>query len=161
MCIPLVVVYVIICIFELAIMLLLYLFPIVNFLLILSKAYVHSITDFCKFYSNTFVKAICYLLVPFTILALSYAWYIYCLVFFHCIWFFLCIILYTYSGIIAYPRISYGYLILVFMTIYYMVEIVNKFGKSYQKLLHITIKVCKSVNHISRMTKVFQRSCGS
>ena len=149
-CIPLVVVYVIICIFELAIMLLLYLFPIVNFLLILSKAYVNSITDFCKFHSNTFVKAICYLLVPFTILALSYAWYIYCLVLFHCIWFFLCIILYTYSGIIAYPRISYGYLILVFMTIYYMVEIVNKFGKSYQKLLHITIKVCKSVNHISR-----------
>ena len=135
-CIPLIIGYTIFCIFELAIMLL-NLFPIVSFPLILCKAYVHAITDFSKYCSNTFVKTICYIVIPFTVLALSFTWYIYCLVIFQCIWFFMVIILYTYSGIIAYPRISYGYLILVFMTIYYIVEILNKFGKSYQKLLHV------------------------
>ena len=145
-CIPFIIGYMIFCIFELAIMLL-YLFPIVSFLLILCKAYVHAITDFSKYRSNTFVKALCYVLIPFTVLALSFTWYIYCLVIFQCIWFFIVIILYTYSGIIAYPRISYGYLILVFMTIYYIIEIFNKFGKSYQKLLQVTIKASKNVNH--------------
>ena len=153
-CIPLVVVYVIFCIFELAIMLLLYLFPVVSFLFILFKAYVSTIADFCKYRSNTFLKAICYILIPFTILALSFTWYIYCLVFFQCIWFFIIIILYTYSGIIAYPRISYGYLILAFMTIYYIIEIFNKFGKSYQKLLQVSIKACKNINLISRRNAV-------
>ena len=148
-CIPSVFLYVIFCIFEIAIMLLLYLVPVVSFLFILFKAYVNSITGFCKHCSNTFVKLLCYILIPFTILALSYTWFIYSLVFFQCVWFCTVIILYTYSGIIAYPRISYGYLILVFMTLYYIVEIFNKFGKSYQKLLQLTIKATKNVNHFS------------
>ena len=148
-CVPLIIGYAIFCTFELAIMLLLYLFPFVSFPLILCKAYVNAITDFCTYHSNTFVKSLCYILLPFTILALSFTWYIYCLLIFQCIWFFIIIILYTYSGVIAYPRISYGYLILVFMTIYYTIEIFNKFGKSYQKLLHVIIKASKNVNHIS------------
>ena len=147
-CVPLIIGYAIFCIFELAIMLL-YLFPILSFPLILCKAYVNAITDFSKYRSNTFVKPLCYILIPFTVLALSFTWYIYCIVIFLCIWFFMVIILYTYSGIIAYPRISYGYLILVFMTIYYIIEIFNKFGRSYQKLLHVTIKASKNVNHNS------------
>ena len=148
-CIPLSIGYVIFCTLELVVMLLLYLSPIISFPLILIKAYVNAITDFCKCHSKTFVKAFCYILLPFVVLALSFTWYISCLVIFQSIWFFFVIILYTYSGIIAYPRISYGYLILVFMTIYYVVEIFNKFGKSYQKLLHLTIKASKSVNHFS------------
>ena len=148
-CIPMIIGYVIFCIFELAIMLLLYLFPIVGVPLILCKAYVNAITDFCKYHSNTFVKAFCYIVIPFTVLALSFTWYIHCLVIFNCIQFFIIIILYTYSGVIAYPRTSYGYLILVFMTIYYTIEILNKFSKSYQTLLHVTIKASKNVNHIS------------
>ena len=149
-CIPLVVGYLIVCILELVLMLLFNLFPIVSFLFILFKAYVNSIIDFSKYRSNTFVKVLGYILIPFTILALSFTWYIYCLMIFQCIWFFTCTILFTYSGIIAYPRISYGYLILVFMAVYYIVEIFNKFGKSYQKLLQVTIKASKSVNHNSR-----------
>ena len=148
-CVPFIIAYMIFCTFELVIMLLLYLFPFVSFPLILCKAYFHAIIDFCKHHSNTFVEAFCYILLPFTILALSFTWYIYCLLIFQCIWFFMIIILYTYCGIIAYPRISYGYLILVFMTLYYIIEIFNKFGKSYQNLLHVTIKASKSVNHIS------------
>ena len=31
------------------------------------------------------------------------------------------------------------------MTIYYIIEIFNKFGRSYQKLLHVTIKASKNV----------------
>ena len=148
-CIPLSIGYAIFCTLELVVMLLLYLSPIISFPLILIKAYVNAITDFCKCRSNTFVKALCYILLPLVVLALSFTWYISCLVIFQSIWFFFVIILYTYSGVIAYPRISYGYLIFVFMTIYYIVEIFNKFGKSYQKLLHLTIKASKSVNHIS------------
>ena len=147
-CVPFFIGYAIFCIFELAIMLL-YLFPILTFPLILCKAYVNAITDFSKYRSNTFVKTLCYSLIPFTVLALSFTWYIYCIVIFQCIWFFMVIILYTYSGIIAYPRISYGYLILVFMTIYYIIEIINRFGKSYQKLLQVTIKASKKVNRNS------------
>ena len=148
-CIPLIAVYVIFCIFELAIMLLHYIFPIVMFPHILFKAYVTPITKFTKHCSNTVVKALFYIFIPVIILALAFTWYMYCLTFGGCIWYFIIIILYTYSGIIAYPRISYGYLILVFMTIYYIVEIFNKFGKSYQKLLHITIKACRKVNQMS------------
>ena len=147
--IPLIAVYVIFCIFELAIMLLYYIFPIDMFPHILVKAYVTPISNFSKHCSNTLVKVLFYSLIPVIILALAFTWYMYCLTFGGCIWYFIIIILYTYSGIIAYPRISYGYLILVFMTIYYIVEIFNKFGKSYQKLFHITIKACRKVNRMS------------
>ena len=58
-------------------------------------------------------------------------------------------ILDIYSGIIAYPRISYGYLILVIMTIYYVIEVCNNFGKSYQKLFRVTIKAIKNVKFSS------------
>ena len=147
--IPLTVVYVIFCIFELAIMLLYYIFPMLMFPHILFKAYVTPITTFCKHCSNTVVKVLFYIFIPIIILALTFTWYMHCLTFGTCIWYFIIIILYTYSGIIAYPRISYGYLILVCLTIYYIVEIFNKFGKSYQKLLHVTIKACRKFNQRS------------
>ena len=167
-CVPVIIGYVIFCTFELAIMLLLFLSLILSFPFILCKAYVDAIIDFCKYPSNTFVNALCLILIPFTFLALSHTWYIYCLVIFQCIWFFMIIILYTYSGIIAYPRISYGYLILVFMTVYYIAEIFNKFSNTYQKLLHLTIKASKMSTEFLqakqlkfKMTTGFQRSCGS
>ena len=75
-CIPIAIVYVIVCIFELTTMLIFYLFPIASFPFILIKAYVICITDFCHYCSTRFVKVLFYLLIPFTILALLVIWYI-------------------------------------------------------------------------------------
>ena len=146
---PWIIGYIVFCLFEITVMLLLYLLPIASFPLIFCKAYINSIITLCNKRSNRFTKTLCYILIPFTFIALSYIWYIHCLVSFHCIWFVLAMILDTYSGMIAYPRISYGYLILVFMTIYYVVEICNNFGKSYQKLLRVTMKAIKNVKFSS------------
>ena len=74
-----------------------------------------------------------------------YTWYLYCLMFFDAFWFLTKIVIFTYTGVIAYPRLSYGYLILCLMALYYIAESFNSFRQSYQDLLSLSIKACQRV----------------
>lgn len=69
----------------------------------------------------------------------------YCIIFFDGCWFLSKIAMFTDSGIIAYPRLSYGYRILVFMALYYLMESAIVFGESYRDILKLSIGVCTKI----------------
>ena len=64
-----------------------------------------------------------------------------CTIFLDAVIFLSRIFVYTYEGIVLYPKTSYGYIIFVFTVIYYIVQIKNNFSKFYQHLLRRLIKV--------------------
>ena len=140
----LIVPYIICCILEIVAVFLFFAFPVFSCLFILIKSYVSFITDIFQFQSK-YVKWVSYLIIPLVVLALCFTWYIFCTIFFQNIWFLTNVVMFTYSGVIAYPKISYGYLILFLMSVYYIADIFNKFGKRYQDLLNVSIKACRKV----------------
>lgn len=88
------------------------------------------------------VKALISFLILVTLL---FIWYIYCLIFFDASWVLTKIIIFTYSGMIAYPRRSYGYIILTLMALYYVTECLKSFGATYQRLLELTFDAWNDV----------------
>ena len=148
--------YIIFCILEIGFAFLFFAFPVVSCLFILIKAYVTFLSDMFRFQSK-FIKTFSYVIFLFIVLALCFTWYIYCILLFQCTWFVVSLAMFTYSGVIAYPKISYGYLILTFMTMYYIVDIFNKFSKGYQDLLNISIKACRKLEDLGteRLKDIF------
>ncbi|XP_060579266.1 uncharacterized protein LOC132736188 [Ruditapes philippinarum] len=135
-------VYIVFCMTELLLAVIYYLFPVVNCFFIVLNSFCIQYYD-C-FHRRGFVVKCCkhIFLIPMLIL-FSISWYTYCLIFFDGFWFLCRIIMLTYSGIVAYPQLSYGYLVLVFMTLFYVAESINSFGESYRELLKVSLKACE------------------
>ena len=136
--------YMIGCVLEMLAALVYFALPVVSCLFILIKAYVKTTKDAFRCQSNL-ARLLSYMLILVIVLALCFTWLIFCYLFFDCVWFLTMIATYTYTGVIAYPKLSYGYLILAFMTIYYIVDVFNRFGESYRDLLKISIKACRKI----------------
>ncbi|XP_045210742.2 uncharacterized protein LOC123562158 [Mercenaria mercenaria] len=127
---------------ELCLTVLYFVFPVINCFFVLIKAFMIHYTEFFK--DRGFIlKFLCYILFLPMLILFCITWYIYCLLFFDGSWFLSKIAMFTYSGIIAYPRISYGYIVLVFMAIYYVTESFNAFGENYRQLLKLSIEACE------------------
>ena len=65
-----------------------------------------------------------------------------CTIFLDAVIFISRIFVYSYEGIVLYPKISYGYIIFIVTVIYYVVKTKNDFSKFYQNILRRLIKVC-------------------
>ncbi|XP_060592788.1 uncharacterized protein LOC132747424 [Ruditapes philippinarum] len=134
--------YMVFCLAELLLAVLYYLFPVVNCFFILLKS-------FCIHYNNCFqhrgliMKCLQRLLFMPMIFLFFISWYTYCITFFDGFWFLSKIAMLTYSGIFAYPHLSYGYLVLAFMTLFYVTESINAFSESYKDLLKMSLEFCE------------------
>ncbi|XP_060592786.1 uncharacterized protein LOC132747423 [Ruditapes philippinarum] len=139
---PILPLYIVFSTLELCFSVLYFLLPVVNCSVSLLKAF---LIHYFKFFNDRepFVKCLRYVLFLPLVVLFIISWYMYCLLFFDGMWFLSKILMFTYSGIIAYPRISYGYLILVFMAIYYLTESLNTFGENYRQLFKLCIEVCE------------------
>ena len=136
--------YVVFCIIELVFSVIYFAFPVFSCFFIFIKAYAkltrEVFTERIRF--NQTVALIPTIIV---IVIFIYTWYMYCVIFFDSFWFLTKIVTFTYTGLIAYPKLSYGYLILGFMTLYYIGECFNGFKQTYVDLLSISIKACKTI----------------
>ena len=133
--------YLTFCTIELCFSVIYFLLPVLNCAYALLKAFLIHYFDFFN-NRGRFMKCLCYVLFLPMLVLFCICWYIYCLLFFDGMWFLSKITMFTYSGIIAYPKISYGYLILVFMAIYYLTESLNTYGENYRQLLKLCIEAC-------------------
>ena len=141
---PLLLLYIGFCFIELVISCIYFAFPVVSCFFIFLKAYVKATQEL--FLPTTGIKRLAgNILTVLVTLCYIYTWYLYCLVFFDAFWFLTKIIMFTYTGVIAFPKLSYGYLILTFMVIYYIFESFKNFQSTYHDLLYISIKACKRV----------------
>ena len=141
---PLLILYLGFCMVELVFSCIYFAFPVISCFFIFMKAYVKTIQGVFH-YSSGIKRLIGYILTIMITLVYMYTWYLYCMIFFDAFWFLTKIVMFTYTGVIAFPKLSYGYLILSFMAIYYILESFGSFQQNYQDLLHISIKACRNV----------------
>ncbi|XP_053392541.1 uncharacterized protein LOC128555111 [Mercenaria mercenaria] len=134
--------YIIFCLLELLFGILYYAFPVINCFFVMLKSFVIHYTTFFQ-NKGCVMKCLQYVLLLPMLILFSISWYMYCVLFFDGFWFLSKIVMFTYSGIIAYPKLSYGYLVLVFMALYYLTESFNAFGDSYRELLKLSVEACE------------------
>ena len=142
--VPVLLLYIAFSAIELVISCIYFAFPVISCFFIFIKAYVKYARK--RFNDRSGLScALSFVATVIVIPIFLYTWYLYCLMFFDAFWFLTKIVIFTYTGVIAYPRLSYGYLILCLMALYYIAESFNSFRQSYQDLLSLSIKACQRV----------------
>lgn len=136
--------YVILCFMETCICLIFYGLPLSVYLKFTLKAF--TIRAFESLGEGISNLPLCFLLRIVSLSVISCAWLIHsfmlCTIYLDAVIFISRIIVYSYEGIVLYPKISYGYIIFIVTVIYYVVKTKNDFGKYYQNILRHLIKVC-------------------
>ena len=145
------IVYIHLCLLETILTCLCFACPVMGCFLIVLKAFLnHALVNFKhkayrKVQASYLVGSVKALISFLILVTLLFIWYIYCLIFFDASWVLTKIIIFTYSGMIAYPRRSYGYIILTLMALYYVTECLKSFGATYQRLLELTFDAWNDV----------------
>ena len=141
---PIILLYAAFSIIELIVSCIYFAFPVVSCFFIFIKAYTKNARG--RFNGRSVLgRVVSFMATIFVIIVFLYYWFLYCHMFFNSFWFLSKIAIFTYTGVIAYPRLSYGYLIMCFMALYYVTESFNSFRKSYKDLLSLSIKACQKV----------------
>lgn len=132
--------YVIFCFIEIVTSLCLYGLPIVSFGLIIVKAYSGKL------------KSRQYILLPFklvlfliTVVCVVFFLFMFCIIFMDAILFISRVGMFTFTGIVIYPKESYGYLIFAFTVFYYMWQSVQEYSLVYHRLLKYVILTGESL----------------
>lgn len=125
-------IYVVVCLLELILSVSYFAFPVVNCFFIVLKSF---LIHFFKIFKNKgyIMRIIQYTLFPPLLILFCFIWYIYCIIFFDGFWVLSKIAMFTYTGIIAYPKLSYGYIVLAFMATYYLLESFSSFEENYSE----------------------------
>ncbi|KAK3611326.1 hypothetical protein CHS0354_029976 [Potamilus streckersoni] len=134
--------YVLLCVMELTVCFLYYGLPILPFTVTIIRAYCGHLLKLVNNYRLTVFRYIGYLLLVNVTVAILFFVYMFCTIFLDACLFFSRVCIFTTTGIILYPKTSYGYLIFVFTIIYYLWDSVKEYSEIYQRLLKIVIRIC-------------------
>ena len=88
-------------------------------------------------------------------------WYIFTIIFIDSFFFVSRTILFTYTAVVAYPRETYGYFMLVFLSIYFGFKGFFQFGHIYKMILKQTIKLCKKDEILKNVVEHHQEPDGN
>ena len=134
--------YMVFCMIEILLCLLKYGCPIISFAIVIYSAY-----------SGLLYRALCsrvWKVVIWTasaclILSIMFSFFMFGTVFLDACLFFSRICIFTFTGIVVYPRVSYGYMIFIATIIFYLWECIQNFSAYYSKLLRVIVSVCESI----------------
>ena len=136
--------YLIFCVLETCICLIFYGLPLFVYLKLTLKAF--TIQAFESIGESISNPPVCFILRMISLFVISCAWliqsFLLCTIFLDAVIFISRILVYSYEGIVPYPKISYGYIIFIATVIYYVVKTKNDYGNYYQNLLRRLIKIC-------------------
>ncbi|KAL3858275.1 hypothetical protein ACJMK2_012871 [Sinanodonta woodiana] len=133
--------YVFMCVMELFACFLYYGLPIMPFTVTIIRAYCGYLLELVNNYTLTIFRYIGYLLLVIVTAAVLFFVYMFCTIFLDACLFFSRVCIFTTTGIIMYPKTSYGYLIFTFTIIYYLWDSVKEYSEKYQRLLKIVIRI--------------------
>ncbi|KAK3611325.1 hypothetical protein CHS0354_029975 [Potamilus streckersoni] len=142
--------YVLMCVMELIACFLYYGLPILPFTVTVIRAYCGHLLKLVKNYKLAIFRYIGFVLLLIVTAAVLFFVYMFCTIFLDACLFFSRVCIFTYTGIIVYPKISYGYLIFSFTIVYYLWDSVKEYSEKYQRLLKVVIRVCKSLEKAER-----------
>ena len=132
--------YIQLCITELFLCILLYGFPIISFGITVFKAYRNLLQRSCHTWKPFVMMAS--VILPFCIV---FFLFMFCTIFLDACVFLARLCFFTFTGIVLYPQVSYGYIIFVSTAFYYLWNAIQNFSRYYFQLLRLTVTVCESV----------------
>ncbi|KAL3873350.1 hypothetical protein ACJMK2_036481 [Sinanodonta woodiana] len=142
--------YVLICVMELFACFLYYGLPILPFTVTIIRAYCGHLLKLVNSYKLTIFRYNGYLLLVMVTIAVLFFVYMFCTIFLDACLFFSRVCIFTTTGIIIYPKTSYGYLIFDFTIIYYLWDSVKEYSEKYQRLLKTVIRICNLLQQYNR-----------
>lgn len=135
--------YILICLLEIFLCILEYGFPILSFGLIIIKAFYRRRSD--KTSNTVFGLFLGIIIGIFLTACVLFFLFMFCTIFLDATLFITRITIFTFTGIVMYPKVSYGILILVLTIIYYFWDSMQDFAKIYRSLLKDIILICESI----------------
>ena len=139
--------YAVFCLIEVIVGLLYYCFPMFSFLFCITVGFSLGIN---KYISVKIVPRFSrlglilrYPICLIVFLMLIYYLYIFTVLFIDSFFFVSRILLFTYTAVVAYPRETYGYFMLILLSAYFGFKGFFRFGNIYKLMLKLTIKLCK------------------
>lgn len=138
--------YVLICIIEIFICLIVNGIPIIAFgNAVIQSYYIGLSTLFAKGRHGCCSKVLfCFLTVTLLASFLLFL-YMFCTIFLDACLFLTRIAIFTFIGIVVYPKLAYGYIIFALTVIYYISQSVREYSLLYQGLLQDTVSVCGKI----------------
>ena len=135
-------IYIIICAMEVVLCILLYGLPFVSFAIIIFRAYSGLLyRSLRRFVWPVFI----WFLFTLLVVSILFFMFMFCTIFLDACLFVSRLCIFTYIGVVVYPRVSYGYMIFVATVIYYLWESIRNFSSYYTGLLRVTVSVCESI----------------
>lgn len=135
--------YAIFCFFETIMSVLLYGLPLFMFVKLILKAYVNRVFSSVGEHGRN--NALCFLFRSVSLIIIICAClcqtFMLCTIFLDAFVFISRVFVYTYEGIVLYPKTAYGCIIFAVTVLYYIVRTNNEFSKFYQNLLRRLIKL--------------------
>ena len=135
-------VYVILCLMEQLLCLLLYSVPMVSFVSIIFRAYSGLLY---RAMENQVRPVFIWLSKGLLIVSILFSLFMFCTIFLDACVFVSRLCIFTYTGVLVYPKVAYGYLIFVATIIYYFFECIQNYSSYYTGLLRVTVSMCESI----------------
>ncbi|KAL4218859.1 hypothetical protein ACF0H5_021447 [Mactra antiquata] len=151
--------YFIFCIIETLVCFLFFGCPILSFGFIITRAYYRQLWNQKK--GNSCPVSVLFVMLTFIlIISVVYFLCVFCTIVMDACVFIARVLTFTYSGIIAYPKESYGYIIFAVTVVYYVGQCIHEFSLKYQSLLKDTIAVCERMQRANDSTQLVARKDG-
>ncbi|KAK3611328.1 hypothetical protein CHS0354_029979 [Potamilus streckersoni] len=142
--------YIIMCVLELSYCFLYYGLPILSFIVTVIRAYSGYLLTLVKDYRLRIFRYMGFVFLFIEMVAVFFVVYMFCTIFLDACLFFSRVCIFTYTGIIVYPKMSYGYLVFTATIIYYLWETAREYSEIYQRLLRVVIRVCETLEKAER-----------
>ena len=138
--------YVLLCIIEVFLCIAINGFPIISFTITITRAYsFFNVFGVRSSNMRIFYKLIIASLSLVSVLILLFFLYIFCTIFMDATLFVTRLFIFTYTGIVIYPKLSYGYLIFGFTVFYYLWDCVKNYSMFYWRLLKVTVYASEKI----------------
>lgn len=145
--------YFIFCVLELILCVAFYGFPIVSFGFLIVKAYCGRLLGY-QTRQRLFFRILRFFLTIITTACVVYFLFMFCTIFMDAILFFSRVAMFTFTGIVIYPKVSYGYIIFAFTVVYYIWQSVQDYALIYHRLLKDTIGVTDKLQRANDSRKL-------
>ena len=134
--------YIILCVIEVLFCLFVYGCPIVSFGITVYRAYLCLLLYYVN---NRFQKPFVFMTSLILLLCIIFFLFMFCTIFLDACLYLSRLCIFTYTGIILYPKVSYGYLIFVATVVYYLWDSIQDYSRFYFQLLRMTVSACESI----------------
>ena len=134
--------YIILCVIEVLLCLFVYGCPIISFGITIYKAYRGLLLYHVN---NRFRKPFVIMTSMFLLPCIIFFLFMFCTIFLDACLYLSRLCIFTYTGIILYPKVSYGYLIFVATVVYYLWDSIQDYSRFYFQLLRMTVSACESI----------------